>query len=141
MTTKEYLSQIKDMRDRIKEKQAQIDNLRSLLTSISVNTENERVSSSSDPDKIGKMISDILDREAELKVYVDEYLQKEKEITHQIDSMKNPKCRAILYWRYVACMTFENIAANAMELSFMHTFRLHGQALIEFEKEFGEFYK
>jgi len=141
MTTKEYLSQIKDMRDRIKEKQAQIDNLRSLLTSISVNTESERVSSSSDPDKIGKMISDILDREAELKVYVDEYLQKEKEITHQIDSMKNSRCRSILHWRYVECETFENIAAIAMDISFRHALRLHGQALIEFENEFGEFYK
>lgn len=141
MTTKEYLSQIKEMRDRIKEKQSQINDLRSLSTSITVNTENERVSSSSDPDKIGKITADILDREAELCVYINEYLQKEKEISCQIDSLKNNKCRAILHWRYVECMTFENIAAIAMKISFMHTFRLHGQALQEFEQKFGELYK
>ena len=141
MTTKEYLSQIKDMRDRIKEKQAQIDNLRSLLTSISVNTENERVSSSSDPDKIGKMISNILDREAELKVYIDEYLQKEKEISCQIDSLKNPKCRAILHWRYVECARFEDIANVVMQQTTRHILRLHGQALKEFEEEYQEFFK
>jgi len=141
MTTKEYLSQIKEMRDRIKEKQSQINDLRSLSTSITVNTENERVSSSSDPDKIGKIIADILDREAELCVYINEYLQKEKEISCQIDSLKNNKCRAILHRRYVECMTFEDIAAISMKISYRHALRLHGQALKEFEDEFHHFYE
>ena len=141
MTTKEYLWQIKDMKRRVAEKQSEIDSMRNMLTSISVRTDDERVQSSSDPDKIGSMISDILDRESELKILVSGFLRKEKEIAKQIDSMENYRHREILHWRYVEGLTLENIAVNFMHITFRHATRLHGQALIEFEKKFGKNYK
>ena len=141
MTTKEYLWQIKDMKRRVAEKQSEIDSMRNMLTSISVRTDDERVQSSSDPDKIGSMISDILDRESELKVLVEAFLRKEKEISEQIDSMENSRQREILHWRYVECLPLEKVAVNYMEISFRHATRIHGQALIEFEKKFGKNYK
>ena len=141
MTTKEYLWQIKDMKRRVAEKQSEIDSMRNMLTSISVRTDDERVQSSSDPDKIGSMISDILDRESELKVLVEAFLRKEKEISEQIDGMENSRQREILHWRYVECLPLEKVAVNYMEISFRHATRIHGQALIEFEKKFGKNYK
>ena len=141
MTTKEYLWQIKDMKRRVAEKQSEIDSMRNMLTSISVRTDDERVQSSSDPDKIGSMISDILDRESELKTLVEAFLRKEKEISEQIDSIENSRQREILHWRYVECLPLEKVAVNYMEISFRHATRIHGQALIEFEKKFGKNYK
>ena len=141
MTTKEYLWQIKDMKRRVAEKQSEIDSMRNMLTSISIRTDDERVQSSSDPDKIGSMISDILDRESELKTLVEAFLRKEKEISEQIDGMENSRQREILHWRYVECLPLEKVAVNYMEISFRHATRIHGQALIEFEKKFGKNYK
>ena len=141
MTTKEYLWQIKDMKRRVAEKQSEIDSMRNMLTSISVRTDDERVQSSSDPDKIGSMISDILDRESELKTLVEAFLRKEKEISEQIDSMENSRQREILHWRYIECLPLEKVAVNYMEISFRHATRIHGQALIEFDKKFGKNYK
>ena len=115
--------------------------MRNMLTSISVRTDDERVQSSSDPDKIGSMISDILDRESELKTLVEAFLRKEKEISEQIDSMENSRQREILHWRYIECLPLEKVAVNYMEISFRHATRIHGQALIEFEKKFGKNYK
>ena len=141
MTTKEYLWQIKDMKRRVAEKQSEIDSMRNMLTSISVRTDDERVQSSSDPDKIGSMISDILDRESELKTLVEAFLRKEKEISEQIDSMENSRQRESLHWRYIECLPLEKVAVNYMEISFRHATRIHGQALIEFDKKFGKNYK
>ena len=140
LTTKEYLGQIRDFKKRVSEKQAEIDTMRESLTSISVNLENERVSSSSDPDKIGSMVSSILDREAELEVLVKRFVEKERIISEQIDGMENYRCREILHWRYVEEKTFEDISANCMYITFRHAVRLHGRALREFEDQYGEFY-
>ena len=140
MTTKEYLGQIRDARRRMNEKQAEINRLRDRLVNITVNLENEHVSSSSDPDKIGSMIATILDREAELKEYVDSCMKQEREITALIDSIEKTQLREVLYWRYVEEMTFESIAVTCMDITFRHVLRLHGQALKEFEEKYGALY-
>ena len=141
MTTKEYLSQIKGMRKTISQKQEEINKLRSMLTSISVNTEDERVKASSDPDKIGSMIANILERESELESEIKEYVNTERVISAQIDGVGKWRCREILHWRYIENETFENISANRMDCTFRHAVRLHGQALKEFEKQYGNMYK
>ena len=140
MTTKEYLNQIRESRKRVNEKQEQINTMREQLTSVSVKLDGERVSSSSDPDKIGAMVANILEREAELKALLDKYLEKERLISEQIDSMPNYRCREILHWRYVEQKTFEEISANYMFVSFRHAVRLHGRALREFETQYGHLY-
>ena len=140
MTTKEYLWQIKDTKNRVKEKQAQIDSMRSALVNISPKVSDERVSSSSDPDKMGTMIANILERESELKERIEIFLAKEKEISNQIDSLPNFRQREVLHWRYVEDKKFEDIAVNCMDISFRHVMRLHKKALRSFEEIYGELY-
>jgi len=141
VTTKEYLWQVGDARKKVYEKQSEIDQLRSMLTSISVDTENERVQSSSDPDKIGSSIAEILEREDELTQLVAGYLNIEKTISDQIDSLENARHREILHWRYVDGIALEKVAVNIMHITFRHATRIHGQALIEFENKFGKIYR
>ena len=141
MTTKDYLNQIRDMRQKIKRTQENIDAKRELLTSISVKSDGERVQSSSDPDKMAMMVADILDREAELQVFISNYIQKEREIAYQIDSLEDWHSRELLQWRYVQCETFEKIAGDRMNITFRHIMRLHKIALRDFENKYGEFYR
>ena len=140
MTTKDYLNQLRNMKNAIIRSQERIDEKRNMLTSISVKTSDERVQSSSNPDKMAMMISDILDSEAELQVYIRDCMQKEREISHQIESIEDWRYREILYWRYVIGETFEKIAVNRMNLTFRHVMRLHKQALKDFEDKYRNYY-
>lgn len=140
MTTKDYLNQLRNMKNAIIRSQERIDEKRSMLTSISVKTSDERVQSSSNPDKMAMMISDILDSEAELQVYIRDCMQKEREISQQIESIEDWRYREILYWRYVIGEPFEKIAVNRMNLTFRHVMRLHKQALKVFEEKYRNYY-
>lgn len=140
MTTKDYLNQLRNMKNAIIRSQERIDEKRNMLTSISVKTSDERVQSSSNPDKMAMMISDILDSEAELQVYIRDCMQKEREISQQIESLEDWRYREILYWRYVIGEPFEKIAVNRMNLTFRHVMRLHKQAIKEFESKYRNYY-
>lgn len=140
MTTKDYLNQIRNMKNAIIRSQERIDEKRSMLTSISVKTSDERVQSSSNPDKVAMMVADILDSEAELQVYIRNCMQTEREISQQIESLEDWRYREILYWRYVIGEPFEKIAVNRMNLTFRHVMRLHKQAIKEFEGKYRNYY-
>lgn len=140
MTTKEYLMQVPKMKRAIEGKAEQINSLRSTLTSISVGSNDIRVQSSSDPDKMASMIANILDREAELEADMKEYLAKQRLIASQIDSLDNVTYRSVLNDKYICDLTFEKIAV-ATSKTWRHIIRIHGRALSEFEKKFGETYK
>lgn len=129
------------MRRRVNEKQAEINRMRDRLVNITSSVSDDRVSSSSDPDKIGNMVAEVLDREAELRDIVSLCIAKEREITALIDSIEKRQYREILYWRYVEEMSFEGIAVTCMDTSYRHAIRLHGQALLDFEERYGERYK
>ena len=101
MTTKEYLMQAVRLKRCADDKAEQINSLRSLLTSISVNTSDVNVQSSSDHDKMAGLIANILDRESELRITMDEYLKIERVIASQIDSIENPVYKHVLYSKYI----------------------------------------
>ena len=140
MTTKEYLLQVRRLRKCVDDKIENINILRSKLTSISVNTSDINVQSSSDPDKLGAMIADILERESELQPVLTKYLNMERTISAQIDGMENPTYRHLLYSKYINDLTFEKIAVG-MDRNWRHVIRMHGKALAEFEKKYGENYR
>ena len=139
MTTKEYLRQLMDSRNELKSAIYTINEQRSLLTSISINTDNERVQSSSDPDKMSTMIGAILEREAELQIKVEKYLALENMLSAMIDKLPNPLHRDVLRCRYINCMTFDAIRV-CIDKSLRHVTRIHGMALLKIEKMFGEIY-
>lgn len=140
MTTKQYLNQIRNARKDVEKLQSQITNKRELLTSISVNSSDVRVQSSSDPDKVASMVATILDMESELKDYVYRLITLERKISREIEEVEGQKYRDVLFWRYVQGYTFEK-TADTMAYSYMQTIRIHGEALLEFEKLFGDRYK
>ena len=140
MTTKEYLCQISRLDRMINNKLAEISQLRELAMSVSAVKNEERVQNTPNFDKIGTAYCKIEEMEEKLDKLIDEYVDKKNLIISQIDGIENETYYEILFARYIEKKTFEKIA-DEMTYSFRNVTRLHGRALQEFEKKYGNLYK
>lgn len=139
MKTKDYLSQVSRLNKMINNKLSEISQLRELSVSISAIGNDEKVQTSPNFDKIGTAIAKIDELENNLDKMIDEYLVKRERIIAQIDTMDEESVYQILFSRYIEKKTFEKIATE-MEYSWRQIVRLHGKALQQFEKKYGEEY-
>ena len=140
METKQYLNQIERLEKQIQNKLAEIYQLKTMACSVTVsNSDGERVQTSTDKDRLGSTVAKIVDLEKETDKLVDEFVDKRNHIIKQIDSMENADYYHILSLRYVSRDTFDNIAGKT-GWSKRHVLRIHGQALLEFEKKYGSEY-
>lgn len=139
MKTKDYLSQVSRLNKMINNNLSEIHQLRELSVSISAIGNDEKVQTSPNFDKIGTAIAKIDELENNLDKMIDEYLVKRERIIAQIDTMEEESVYQILFSRYIEKKTFEKIATE-MEYSWRQIVRLHGKALQQFEKKYGEEY-
>lgn len=139
MTTKDYLNQINRLDKMIQNKLSEIYRLKTMSCSITVSTEREAVQTSTNKDKLGSAISKIVDLENETNVLVSNFIEKRNNIISQIDDMDNVEYYQVLSLRYVNQNTFEEIAENT-NWSIRKIFSLHGRALQEFERLYGNEY-
>lgn len=139
METKQYLNQISRLDRMINNKLSELAQLKEISCGISAITSEERVQTTPNFDKIGTAYCKIERMEEEINTLIDEYVDKKNKIIEQIDSMENELHYAVLFARYIQKHTFERIATD-MNYSFRNTTRLHGKALIEFEKKYGHLY-
>ena len=140
MDTKTYLQQISRLDRMINNKLSEISQLRELAMSVSAVKNEERVQNTPNFDKIGTAYCKIEEMEEKLDKLIDEYVDKKNLIISQIDGIENETYYAILFARYIEKKTFEKIA-DEMTYSFRNVTRLHGRALQEFEKKYGNLYK
>lgn len=139
MDTKTYLNQVSRLDLMVKNKISELSALRELCYGLSAISTEERVQTSLKPDKIGSMVAKIDDLERKTDQLIDEYVDKRRKIIDQIDSMDDKLVYNILFARYIQKKTLERIAAD-MNYSFRQITRLHGKALLEFEKRYGQEY-
>ena len=139
MTTKQYLNQIDRINRMINNKLAEIYQLKTMVCSISVSVNEDKVQSSSDKDKLGSAVAKIVDLENEINKAIDVYVDKKERIVSQIDSIKDIMEYQVLFSRYIEHKTFEQIAEDN-DHSVRQILRIHGNALVEFEKKFGQEY-
>ena len=140
MDTKQYLSQISRLDRMIKNKMTELSQYRDLACGLSAVTNEERVLSSPDFDKMTGKVAKILEMEQKIDSLIDEYVDKKNLIVSQIDSMENETYYQILFSRYIEKKNFEKIA-DEMSYSWRQIIRLHGRALQEFDKVYGNIYK
>ena len=140
MDTKTYLQQISRLDRMINNKLSEISQLRELAMSVSAVKNEERVQNTPNFDKIGTAYCKIEEMEEKLDKLIDEYVDKKNLIISQIDKIENETYYEILFARYIEKKTFEKIA-DEMTYSFRNVTRLHGRALQEFEKKYGNLYK
>ena len=139
MTTKEYLGQISRLNRMINNKLTEIAQLKDMAASISAPQSGERVQTTPNFDKIGTKYAKIDEMERKIDGMVDELVDKKEKIIQQINSMEDENTYNILFARYIEKKTFEVIATE-MKYSWRQVVRLHGTALKQFEKKYGEGY-
>ena len=139
MDTKQYLGQISRLDRMIKNKMTELSQYKDLAYGLSAITNEERVHTTPEFDKMSGKIAKIIEMEQKIDSLIDEYIDKKNLIISQIDSMENETYYEILFARYIEKKTFEKIA-DEMNYSFRNTTRLHGRALREFENKFGKTY-
>jgi hypothetical protein len=133
VTGKEYLCAVQDKEKSIIAQKEYIEALRSVLESTSVKLSDERVQSTSDPDKFGKVFAQIDEEEQKLaRMEQDFVLYKVKAIT-AIKKVQTEKHRVLLHERYINYKSFK-VIARLMNYSYDYILELHGNALVEFEE-------
>jgi replicative superfamily II helicase len=140
MTTKQYLGQISRLDRMIKNKLSEISELKELSRSISAVKNSERVQTTPNFDKIGTAQAKIDEMERNIDKLVDEYVDKRDLIIKQIDEIEDETYYNILFARYIEKKTFERIA-DEMFYSWRQIIRIHGSALLAFEKKYGHLYR
>ena len=139
MTTKQYLNQIHRIDQIINNKLPEIYQLKNLACSISVSSDSDRVQTSSDQDPLGNAVAKIVDLENEVNDCIDQCSEKRRKIITQIDRIENQMQYQVLFSRYIERKTFEKIADNN-GYYVRQILRIHGEALLQFEKAFGHEY-
>ena len=136
MTAKKYLQQLRVLSIKIRQREEQIRELRSIaMCSGSLSCEGERVQTSIAGDKLSENVTKYVDLQAEIKQMIESYTQEQNKIISQIQSLEDSRYIEILYKRYVEFKSFELIA---VELNYEYSWvtRIHNQALEEFEQMF-----
>ena len=132
--TKQRLKQIKWLDDVIKTDQ--LENLRSIVFSVSGNSRDEKVQTSKRRDKIGDIMPKIMNLEKELNNHIKEFIDLKSEITKKIDELPDMEYRLVLMLRYLDFKTWEEIA-EIMNYSVRWIYKLHGLALKKFKNSSG----
>lgn len=93
----------------------------------------ERVQTSHDPDKIGAMIAQIADLEADLMLAKADALEIMVEVDSVINKVSDPLYQLLLHDRYIRLHTWAVIAKD-MHYSYTGILAVHKRALAEIEK-------
>lgn len=133
MTAKEYLMQVVRADRMIDNKLHEIEELRRMSVSITSVLKDDVVSGGGGSgDKVGGMVSKIIDMEYELDGEIDKLVDLKREVMRVIDQLETPKCE-ILYKRYLQNKTWEKIAVET-GYSYVWVCKLHGRALQDVER-------
>lgn len=133
MTSKQYLSQIERLDKKIQNKLSEEYQLKTLATNITVSNDMDRVQTSGDKDRIGSIVSKLIDVQKETANLVDEYIDQRGEIIHTIESLECLNYYEVLFKKYVEYKSLSDICAE-MSYSMQHIKRIHGLALEEVKK-------
>lgn len=139
MKTQDYLKQIERLDRMIQNKLSEINHLKTIATSITITPKDVNVQISSDKDRMGSAVAKLIDLEKETDKLIDDYIDKRKRIIEQIDSMEDTNMYHVLSEKYVNRKDLSVISVE-MGYSFKQVCRIHGNALVEFERIYGKEY-
>jgi hypothetical protein len=105
MTTKEYLQQIGKLNKMINNKMIELAQMKEMAYSIKAVGTDERVMSSSDPDKTGCAYAKIEEMEEKINGMIDNYIDTKEKIINQIESIEDENLYNILFLKYIAKKT------------------------------------
>nr|DAO95471.1 MAG TPA: Protein of unknown function (DUF1492) [Caudoviricetes sp.] len=130
---KSYLKEIEKADKIIKNKVTELKQLRELSTSITVNSNSDVVQTSCDADKIGSIVGQIIDKENDLKLILDEYISKRQERIAVIEELRDTVEYDIIHKRYVQMKSLDEIAIE-LGYSYVWICKKHNSALLNIQK-------
>lgn len=136
MRAKEYLNYIRTLDTRIEEINKSISDLRSKATSIrsSGDYQKDMVQGSGYPeDEIARTVAKINEYELKCNKILDEYIDKKVEAIEIMGRMESGLYIKLLSLRYFEGLDWKSVAERLC-FSIPHTYKLHGWALLEFQK-------
>jgi hypothetical protein len=135
MTTEKYLGRMYWLLNTIESK-TEVKRLeRSKAINLVAPTDGDRVQTSA-KDRLGEILSRVVDIDNEIQDYVDEYL----EIKAQVDTLSGNLAPAYVYRRYAMNQSMNEIT-EGLHVSRSTAYRIRDNALSEFEKKYGKTYK
>ena len=132
MNPKKELSNIKKIRYEIKALEDAITEIEARLTRISP-VLSDMPMGSSGSDKMTDGVASMIELKEKLSRKICEYNKHISKVTDRILKMDEPTYRTLLYRYYILGDTLEKVAV-AMNYSYIHICRLHGYALLSYEK-------
>lgn len=129
---KEYLLQIKRINCLIELKQKEIESLHRALDVKAVSYDDVKVQRGGATDRTD-LICKIIDYEREIVRSIDNLIDLKKRISEELNKLDNEELIKLLYLRYFEFKSWEEIAID-MGYSYRWILRLHGKALLEFDK-------
>lgn len=128
MNAKQYLLRVRHIDKEINSLLMTISETRAKLTKVTQSFDGDGAQSTKDPHKFDRLV--------ELKALcddlIDEQLRLKEETLRTISQLQDRRHRLVLKEYYVDCKTWEQVAVD-LNYSYMHTTRLHGYALREFQ--------
>ena len=130
MNAKEYLSQARNLDQRIITKTQMIDSLNDLATRCTTTYSDMPKSPNHGNSRLEECVMKIMDLEEQILHDMDKLVDLKKEITYVIRSISNSEYQDLLAKRYICCESWEKIAVDMnYELRYIH--KLHSRALQE----------
>lgn len=130
---KSYLEEIEKADKIIKNKVTELEQLRELATSITVNSNPDVVQTSGDIDRIGAVVEEIIDKENEFKFALDALCSLRQERITVIEQLDDIIEYDIIHKRYIQYKTLSEIAKE-MNYSYVWICRKHNSALLKIQK-------
>ena len=135
MTTEKYLKRLKWLENMIVSRGEKVEIGRSRATNMVSATDKERVQTSP-KDTLSEILSEVVDTDKELQTYKTEY----KAIMAQVETLSGEYSAAYIYLRFAKDKSVSDIA-RTLNISRSTAYRIHGEAVGEFEYLYGDFYK
>lgn len=141
MQTEEYLSQLKNIDNRIKDLMKEADKWFDIATTTgSIDYSADKVQTSPKPDRIGDLVGKVVDYQERCKRLAKEKIELKHTIIEQIRSLGGEEMSYnILYGRYVENKSLNRLAVEN-EYSYRRIKGLHKKAIEDFEKTYGTLY-
>jgi DNA-directed RNA polymerase specialized sigma subunit len=129
MTSKEFLSMHHNLDVKIDSRIREVSHLREMSLRLSSPTFEEKVSGGQQTDApFVRLIDKVVDLEREIDSEIDTLVSVHNDIRNAIESVEDPRQQAVLNYRYLQNMKWQEIA-NALFADRTSVYRWHKQAL------------
>ena len=131
---KAYLKRIRLYDSHINNKMEELERLKAMVTKITQTLREDAGGGSRSQDKVGDAVSRIVDLQVELNAEIDRFVDNRADICNALNKIQKQRYFDVLYKRYVLFKTWQQIADEMGYEDIRNVYRLHGRALLAFNR-------